>query len=140
MISVYSALAHRSENFTTFSKSLMKSLLTIAIAMLFIHSAMAQTNVSIGKPYDVIDSPTKLYFAQGNEAMTVKIEKGGVFTIQKFNTQKLELISRKSYGDFPKSSMLEKVLRLQNRYFVFYSLYNNENEELHVREDRKSVV
>jgi hypothetical protein len=112
----------------------MKFLFTIALAILFIHSAVAQTNVSVGKPYDVIDSPTKLYFAQGNEVMTVKIEKSGVLTIQKFNSDKLALTSLKSYDDFPKSSMLEKVLRLHNRYFVFYSLYNNEKEELHVRE------
>lgn len=112
----------------------MKFLLTIAIAILFTHSTLAQTSVSLGKPYEVIDSPIKLYFAQGSEIMTVKVEKGGVLTIQKFNSQKLELVSRKSYDDFPKSSMLEKVLRLHNRYFVFYSLYNNEKEELHVRE------
>lgn len=107
----------------------------ISILFLLITNAVfSQSNVLVGKPYPVIDSPTKLYFARGREVMTVKVEKGGILTIQKFNTERMELTGIKSYDDFPKSSILEKILCIGKRYFVFFTRYNNEIEELYVRE------
>lgn len=95
----------------------------------------AQSKVVLGKPYAVIDAESKLYFASNGEILTVKIlEKGNGIVLQKLNSKKLEFQKIKLYDDFPKGFQIEKITEFKNRYFVFYSLYEDEKEQLFYRE------
>ncbi len=96
---------------------------------------MAQTgvNITLGKPYPVIDADVKIYFRKGNEILSVKNE-NRKFTLQKFDALKLTALKTKVYEDFPKNFQLEGIKKVRDSYYVFYSLYENENEQLFVRE------
>ena len=98
-------------------------------------STLAQitADITVGKPYDVIDSGIKHYFIQGNNIVTVKIEKKKLI-LQKLNAATLALESVKEYEDFPKNSLIEKITQFKNSYYVFYSWYNNYTEHLLARE------
>lgn len=95
--------------------------------------ASAQTNVSISKPYEVIDADSKRYFARGKEILALKID-GKAFHLQKFSSDNLAFKSVRSYEDMPKGFQIEKITKFRDRYFLFYSLWDGENEQLFYRE------
>jgi hypothetical protein len=95
--------------------------------------AVAQPAVSVGKPYDVVDAQGKNYFSRGNEILAVKIS-GRNIVLQKFNSTDLNFQQIRQYEDFPKGFQLEKLTKVKDRYFVFYSLWDGENEQLFYRE------
>ncbi len=113
---------------------MIKHLSLIAV-FIILHSlgGLAQSKVTVGKPYEVIDAPTKLYFARGGEILTVKVQKRNV-TIQKLNSIDLTFKKIKLYDDFPKGTTIEKITQFKNRYFLFYSLYEDKHEQLFCRE------
>src|SRR5436190_20306879 len=99
-----------------------------SISILTTTVSVAQ-KVTIGKHYGVIDADDKLYFAQNNEILTIKTERKSV-TIQKMNAVTLAFKSIKLYDDFPKGFALEKISRFKDRYYLFYSQYDGEQEQL----------
>jgi hypothetical protein len=110
----------------------MKNLLTVLLACVWF-CGYAQPNVTLGKPYAVIDAEGKYYFSKGNEIMSVKVDKKTI-TIQKYRADNLTFQKIKLYDDFPKNYVVEKVTRVQDRYYVFYSSYDGDNEQLFGRE------
>ena len=107
-------------------------LFAIAVCLNIAH-ASGQANISLGKPYVVIDAEEKYYFHRGNEILSVKLEKSAV-TIQKFNEDDVAFQKIKLYDDFPKGHVVESVTKFQDKYYVFYSLWDGENEQLFARE------
>lgn len=97
--------------------------------------SMAQNTakITVGKPYAVVDAEVKLYFIKGDEIVTVKAEKKKVI-LQKFNASTLSFQRIKVYEDFPKNFVLEKITRFGNSYYLFYSWYDGETEQLFARE------
>lgn len=93
----------------------------------------AQTKVTVGKPYAVIDAEQKYYFTADGEILTVKIQRKAVF-LQKMNARDLSFIKIKMYDDFPKDFQLEQITEFKNRYYVFYSLWQDDQEQLYCRE------
>ena len=55
---------------------------------------IAQTKVTVGKPYAVIDADSKYYFTANGEILTVKIQRKAVF-LQKMNARDLSFIKIK---------------------------------------------
>jgi hypothetical protein len=96
-------------------------------------STRAQTKVTVGRPYEVIDSPNKYYFTDRGEIMTLKVDKGDII-IQKMDAKSLVFKSIKVYDDVPKGYVIEKVTEFKNHYYFFYSLYENDKEMLYSRE------
>lgn len=95
----------------------------------------AQKNITLGKPYGVIDAETKEYFTKNGEILTLKLTaKKNVIHLQKLDAKTLSFKSVKMYDDFPKDTQIEKISEFNNRYFVFYSLWDGKNENLYVRE------
>lgn len=81
------------------------------------------------QPYKVFDASNKYYFANGNEAMTVKVHKDEVL-IQKFDATKPAFLKEKLYEKkFPKNFSLESILELNNKYYLFYSSWNGDKEK-----------
>lgn len=106
----------------------------IVLLLTFPLFSSAQTDVSLGAPYRVIDG-SKYYFKKGNEAMAVKFHKDEIF-IQKFDVQKLSFVKVRTYDDLPKNFEIEKIAEYNGRYFFFYSVWDksNEKEQLFSRE------
>ncbi|PKP15104.1 MAG: hypothetical protein CVU07_11470, partial [Bacteroidetes bacterium HGW-Bacteroidetes-23] len=81
------------------------------------------------QPYKVFDASSKYYFANGNEAMTVKVHKDEVL-IQKFDATKPAFLKEKLYEKrFPKNFSLESVLELNNKYYLFYSSWDGDKDK-----------
>ncbi len=99
-----------------------------------ISSAQITADITVGKPYKVIDADSKYYFISGNDIVTVKLEKKKLY-LQKLNAATLVQQSMKVYEDFPKNSVIEKVTQFKNSYYLFYSWYDdNDTERLYARE------
>ena len=110
-------------------------LLFLGILIFCVSFVKGQSNVKVtlGKPYPVIDAPKKSYFRRGNEILALKLQRSG-FTLQKFNTATLAFQSIKLYDDFPKNFAVEDIVNIKESYYVFYSSWDGENEQLFVRE------
>lgn len=96
----------------------------------------SQAKITTGTPYGVVDAPDKFYFYRGQEILGVKINKKNVITLQKWNAAKLQFRNIRVYNDMPKDYVLERVLEFNERYFIFYSLWDKKNglEQLFYRE------
>jgi hypothetical protein len=102
------------------------------IALVFLIASFtgwAQTKITVGKPYEVIDSPSKYYFSQNGQIMTLKVDKKDII-IQKMDARSLTLKSIKVYDDFPGNYVIEKVTEFKNHYYLFYSTYEDDKEML----------
>ena len=94
--------------------------------------AYSQT-ITIGKPYPVIDAKEKIYFAEKGQILAVKIVKKGLI-LQKMSSTDLVQKKVTTYADFPDDYQIENISKFKSRYYVFYSWYDNEKENLICRE------
>jgi hypothetical protein len=112
----------------------MRRIAGALLLLLWAQIALAQPVVSISKPYGVVDADSKYYFSQGNEIMTVKVDSKDGVTIQKLRSDNLSFQKIKLYDDFPKMSVVEKVTEFDGKYYLFYSYWDGEQEQLFSRE------
>lgn len=105
----------------------MKNRIVALFLLLNISTFLLGQDIKVGTPYKVVDAQSKYYFNKGNQIITIKIDKLD-FTIQKMNAANLTEQNRKVYNDFPKGFVVEKVKQIQDRVFIFYSLWDKENE------------
>lgn len=87
----------------------------------------AQVKITVGQPFGVIDAPYKYYFNRGSEILTVKLKKREVI-IQKLNSEKLAFEKISVARDLPDGFALENVIEYNDRYFIFYSLWDRQAE------------
>ena len=80
---------------------MIKCVLLSAVSFIFVYTAQAQKNVTLGKPYAVIDADEKYYFTQNGEILTIKTTRKTV-TLQKLNAVSLTFQKIKLYDDFSK--------------------------------------
>lgn len=84
---------------------------------------------TVSEPYKVFDASDKIYFARGNESLAIKFD-GKEVLIQKFDSEKPAFVSQKLYEKFfPKNYSLEDVLEIGNKYYVFYSSWNGDEDK-----------
>jgi hypothetical protein len=95
--------------------------------------AGAQTRITVGKPYGVIDAEGKIYFVRNGEILTVKIRNKNV-TLQKMDAVTLAFQKIRLYDDFPKDCQFEKITQFKDHYYVFYSAWKEDRERLYCRE------
>ena len=96
---------------------------------------LSENKIQMGKPYPVVDADEKNYFTYNDLVIGVKIT-DNKFTLQTYNTNKLTLEKIKVYEDFPKGFQLEEFVELNDRFFLFYSLWDKskQKEQLFARE------
>jgi len=85
-----------------------------------------KANFSLGDPYKVVEAWYKFYFAQEEEMMSVKFIKAQVI-IQKFNTNNFTQISNNTIEKMPKGYVLERMVEINKKYFLFYSIWDKAN-------------
>ncbi len=111
-----------------------KSLFTITLLCLGLAAyPQTKTKITLGKPYGVIDAESKYYFSKGKELLTIKVDRKTIH-LQKLNTDNLTFVKVRLYDDFPKNFVIELITDLQGKYYVFYSYWDGENEQLFARE------
>src|SRR5690349_14760702 len=104
------------------------------VALLFFAlEAHAQIKITVGQPFVTVDAREKYYFQRKDEILTVKIDKE-IITLQKFSATDLSFKKIMTYSDLPKKARIEKVTQFGPHYFVCYSLYDGDNDNLFVRE------
>lgn len=96
-------------------------------------SSFGQADVTVGKPYAVVDAQHKFYFYKGKEILTVKLTKNSVI-LQKLNADNLLFQKTKLYDDIGKGYQLENVLNFAGRYYLFYSKEDGDVEQMFARE------
>src|SRR5690349_5226063 len=112
----------------------MKKFILLAFSVALSHSiVVGQKNITLGKPYEVIDAQAKFYFPQGNEILTVKID-GKTIMTQKLSSTSLSFINGKTYNDMPKGSKIEKITSFKDKYYLFYEQWDGDSEQLFARE------
>jgi hypothetical protein len=105
----------------------------VLVLSLWSSAAFSQAKITVGDAYDVVDATSKYYFTENGEIMTVKVDKREV-VIQKMSAKTLKFLKVRSYDDLPKDFMLESVLQFKDRYYLFYSLWEDKQEHLYARE------
>jgi len=93
----------------------------------------SQAKVTIGSPYGVIDAQQKYYFPKNGQILTVKMQKRNVM-LQKLDAKTLKFLQIRTYDDLPKDIVVEKVMEFNDKFYLFYSLYEEKTEQLFVRE------
>ncbi|MFN3403780.1 MAG: hypothetical protein ACK40G_06770 [Cytophagaceae bacterium] len=113
----------------------MKRLISFFIILICPKLIFAQPDITVGKPYRVVDAYSKYYFSRGSNVLTLKIQKRD-YIIQKLDGNGLNFIQEKFYNDMPDDIVIEKITEFNDRYFVFYSLWDkpNKTEQLFYRE------
>jgi hypothetical protein len=88
--------------------------------------------VSVSKPFAVIDAKDKQYFAMGDgNSISVKT-RGEKVTVQLFDTESMKEISRKEYEDFPKYNKVQKILRAGDKLLYISEAYNKKEKTFSV--------
>ena len=113
---------------------MFKKLLLVVNLMLPLLS-YGQAEITLGKPYRVVDAREKYYFEKGDEIVTVKVD-GSTVILQKFGTDALNFKMIKDYKSVLDGYSLEKVTKFQDKFYIFYSSWDksNEKEQLFCRE------
>ncbi|HEY0771663.1 MAG TPA: hypothetical protein VGD31_15160, partial [Sphingobacteriaceae bacterium] len=107
--------------------------LLVLFSLFIYHSSVGQAKITVGPPYDVIDADSKYYFAYKGDIITLKVVKRSV-VLQKLNAGTLKFQQTRLHDDFPKGYQIEKITRFKDRFYLFYSYWENEQEQLFARE------
>jgi len=110
--------------------------LTFVVSTLFAQKdELDFKGVEVGVPYPVVDARSKNYFSYEDLIIGVKID-GKKFILQTYHTNKLTLEKIKIYEDFPKGFQVEEFLEINEKVYLFYSLWDKRNtkEQLFYRE------
>jgi len=111
------------------------SLLTIALLCISI-TISAQDDyvqsddfrVELSKPHRVIDAKSKLYLTGEDYIVAIKTLKNGDFHIQSFDKGSLDQIAVSVVDDMEKKADIESFWELNDRFWVFYSLYDSKKK------------
>ena len=77
--------------------------------------------VSTGTPYKVVDAPDKQYFSDG-KGNSISIKTAGIkVIIQRYDAASMKEINRHEYVDIPVDSKVEKIVRVGDHLYYFYS-------------------
>ncbi len=109
---------------------------TCALVLVFLCCyavSYSQAKVTIGSPYGVIDAQQKYYFPKNGQILTVKMQKRNVM-LQKLDAKTLKFLQIRTYDDLPKDIVVEKVMEFNDKFYLFYSLYEEKTEQLFARE------
>lgn len=110
--------------------------LTLVVSTFFAQDEKVNyEGLEMGVPYPVVDAPSKNYFTYQDLIIAVKIDKKK-FYLQTYHSNKLTLEKIKIYDDFPKGFQVEEFLEINNKVYLFYSLWDKKNkkEQLFYRE------
>ncbi len=91
--------------------------------------------INVGTPYPVIDAKEKDYFTVGDDIIMIKFAKKNIY-LQKYNTKSGKQTKVKILPTLEKNATTENLIKLNNKIYIFYSLYDKKNitEQLFYKE------
>ena len=85
-------------------------------------------DVSLGKPYPVVDAKSKEYFSDGaGNVIMVKMSSKKV-NIQRYDSKTMTQISTKLYTDFPEKCDLQSIVQVKGKLYYMYSVKNKDKK------------
>lgn len=111
---------------------------TLIVAMLIVNTLVFgqklsdDFTVTTSKPYQVIDAGSKEYISLGDGTVIMAKMGRGVVNIQKFDVNSMEEVARNTYNDLPKGSKFINLIKLKNRAFYFYQVWNKKAKQFTV--------
>lgn len=109
------------------------SLVSLILVLLRLSTSLAQVTTTTGNPHPFIESQKELYFAEGKEILAIKIFERKIY-LQKFNSENLSADTVTIYNDLRRGLVIEKIVKLKGRYFLFYSSWDGEYHDVFRRE------
>ena len=89
-------------------------------------------DITTGNPYRVIDAPVKLYFSvDGKSAISVKV-RGEYVTLQLFDAEKMQEVTRHEYKDFPKYTKIQDVITIGEKMYYIFEAFNKKADNFSV--------
>jgi len=86
-------------------------------------------NVTVGKPYPVIDAASKDYFSDDKgHAISVKTD-GEKVTIQRYDVATMKELSRKEYVDFPPYNKIQNIVKVNGKLYYIFSSFNKKEKK-----------
>jgi len=80
--------------------------------------------VTVAKPYQVIDAGSKEYLSL-DDGTVIMVKMGrGMVHIQKFNINGMSEIKRNEYNDLPKGAIFQALIKLKDKVYYIYQVYN----------------
>ncbi len=119
--------------------NLMKKIFCFLILAVCVSSVAQKTlskdySFKVSEPYRVFDAKNKFYLSENGEALAIKFD-GPDILIQKFDAGQPAFKQEKKYEKFfPKGYEVEDVLKTGNKYHVFFSSWDGDNEHLYSQE------
>jgi hypothetical protein len=110
--------------------TLKNQLYILILCICFLSHTYAQDSITTGIPYTVIDGQYKAYFEKGGRLLAVKVEAKRIF-IQLFDQSTLKFVKR-THFDLSGNQVLERVAEINGHYFIFYSILNKKENNVHL--------
>jgi hypothetical protein len=115
----------------------MKHISLFMLALMLPGLMMAQKlspdfEVSVSKPFAVIDAKDKQYFSMGDGTSISVKTRGEIVTVQLFDTESMNELSRKVYEDFPKYNKVQQILKAGDKLFYVSEAYNKKEKTFSV--------
>ena len=86
-------------------------------------------NVTVGKPYEVVDAASKDYFSDGNgHTIAIKTD-GEKVTLQRYDIGTMKELSRKEYTDFPPYNKIQNILKVGDKLFYVFSSFDKKERK-----------
>lgn len=89
---------------------------------MFVVNAQQKPKVEVSKPYPVVDATSKQYLKSEQNILALKDN-----TLQLLGTEKMNLASISEF-ELPKKAEIEKLCKINDKFVLFYSLWDKENE------------
>lgn len=106
----------------------------LTVCTFSIANGQSPVNITLGKPYAVIDAEYKDYFINNDKIVAIKYNhKKGIY-LQHFDAKTLAFKGMKLYTDIAKGTSFERAIQVKDGLFVLYSGWENDEEQLFARE------
>jgi len=89
----------------------------------------ADYSVKVSEPYRVVDADYKWLLSNDGDIVSLKFDGKDIY-IQRFDGTKPAYLGEKKYESYlPKNYVVEQVKEFKNRYYVFYSSWDGDNQK-----------
>lgn len=108
----------------------MKQMLCFSFFMLcFLGVSWGQFDYDVSTPYQVVDGE-KFYLGEDGKMLAIK-RHGKEIYMQSFDARKPSLIKTQKYSEteLPKGFVIEKFHKFGNQYYLYFSVWDKENEK-----------
>ena len=110
------------------NRKLLSALLLLTPFFLFAQPKLSTDfNVTVAKPFAVVDAGSKEYFSDGTHIVSVKT-RGQKVTIQKFSIDDMKEVKRKEYEEWPPYLKVQSIMKMKGKLYYIYTSYDKKGK------------